>query len=647
MANKTVKKIEATKPTLSAQYSTFTRKRKVAAYARVSTAKEEQENSFEAQVSYYTQKIQANPEWVFVEVYSDEGITGTNTKKRDGFNRMMEEKQRKGTQIMANKTVKKIEATKPTLSAQYSTFTRKRKVAAYARVSTAKEEQENSFEAQVSYYTQKIQANPEWVFVEVYSDEGITGTNTKKRDGFNRMIEDALAGKIDLILTKSVSRFARNTVDSLVTIRQLKEKGVEVFFEKENIYTLDAKGELLLTIMSSLAQEEARSISENTSWGRRKSFADGKVSLGYSNFLGYDKGPDGELVINEEQAKIVRRIYSEFLAGKTPGGIAKGLTADGIETPGHKKVWQASTVLNILKNEKYYGAAILQKEITVSYLTKEKRPNTGELPMYYIEKDHEPIVSPETFQMVQEEMRRRREAGSNMQCVSIFSSRIICGDCGGYYGRKIWHSSTKYTAWHWHCNAKFQKRKYCETPTLKEESLEETFVEVFNSLIADKDEIVENYRLCIDAVTDDSEYRRQLGDLNNGCGEVQTLIRSLLMTYSRQDTADDIHEKLKEYEERLDTMARLKQELDLKIAACAAKRVQITGFLNELMKHDAPLAKFDPLVWQAVINYATVNRDCTITFTFRDGTEKTVPIKNGVRPYTKRNKPQEVDGNDG
>ena len=191
------------------------------------------------------------------------------------------------------------------------------------------------------------------------------------------------------------------------------------------------------------------------------------------------------------------------------------------------------------------------------------------------------------------------------------------------------------------------KRKYCETPTLKEESLEETFVEVFNGLIANRKEIEENYRLCIDTITDDSEYRRQLEDLNNGCGEVQTLIRSLLMTYSRQDTADDIHEKLKEYEDRLDTMARLKQELDLKIAACAAKRVQITGFLNELMKHDAPLAKFDPLVWQAVINYATVNRDCTITFTFRDGTENTVPIKNGVRPYTKRNKPQEVDGNDG
>ena len=523
----------------------------------------------------------------------------------------------------------------------------KRRVAGYARVSTDSDEQFTSYEAQVDYYTQYIKRNPEWEFVKVYTDEGISGTNTKHRIGFNEMIADAMSGKIDFIVTKSVSRFARNTVDSLVTIRKLKEKGVEVYFEKENIYTFDGKGELLLTIMSSLAQEEARSISENTSWGRRKSFADGKVSLGYSNFLGYDKGLDGELVINEEQAKIVRRIYAEFLAGKTPGGIAKELTADSIETPGHKKVWQASTVLNILKNEKYYGAAILQKEITVSYLTKEKRPNTGELPMYYIEKDHEPIVSPETYQMMQEEMRRRKESGSNMQCVSIFSSRIICGDCGGYYGRKIWHSSTKYTAWHWHCNAKFQKRKYCETPTLKEESLEETFVEVFNRLIADKDEIMENYRLCIDAVTDDSEYRRQLEDLNNGCGEVQMLIRSLLMTYSRQDTADDIHEKLQEYEERLDTMARLKQELDLKIAACATKRVQITGFLNELMKHDAPLAKFDPLVWQAVINYATVNRNCTITFTFRDGTEKTVPIKNGVRPYTKCNKPQEVDGNDG
>lgn len=182
----------------------------------------------------------------------------------------------------------------------------KRRVAAYARVSTDNDEQFSSYEAQVDYYTKRIVANPEWTFTGVYTDEGISGTNTKHRTGFNSMIVDAMDGKIDLILTKSVSRFARNTVDSLVTIRKLKEKNVEVFFEKENIYTFDSKGEVLLTIMSSLAQEESRSISENVVWGRRKSFQDGKVSLAYSSFLGYDRGENGEMVINPEQAKTVR-----------------------------------------------------------------------------------------------------------------------------------------------------------------------------------------------------------------------------------------------------------------------------------------------------------------------------------------------------
>lgn len=200
--------------------------------------------------------------------------------------------------------------------------TRKRSVAAYARVSTDSEEQYTSYVAQVSYYTDYIKRNTEWEFVDVYTDEGITGTSTKKRDGFNRMIQDALDGKIDLIVTKSVSRFARNTVDSLTTIRKLKERGVEVYFEKENIYSLDSKGELLLTIMSSLAQEESRSISENVTWGRRKQFADGKVSMPYKHFLGYKRGENGEPEIVEEEAKIVRWIYQMFLEGKTPFGIA-------------------------------------------------------------------------------------------------------------------------------------------------------------------------------------------------------------------------------------------------------------------------------------------------------------------------------------
>src|SRR5690606_35174144 len=203
---------------------------------------------------------------------------------------------------------------------------RKRRVAGYARVSTDNEEQLTSYEAQVDYYTNYIKGRDDWEFAGLYTDEGISATNTKKREGFNRMVADALAGKIDLIVTKSVSRFARNTVDSLTTLRNLKEKGIEVYFEKENIWTLDSKGELLITIMSSLAQEESRSISENVTWGQRKRFADGKVTVPFGHFLGYDRGEDGNLVLNPKEAVIIQRIFSMFLQGMTLYVIAKHLT---------------------------------------------------------------------------------------------------------------------------------------------------------------------------------------------------------------------------------------------------------------------------------------------------------------------------------
>lgn len=215
--------------------------------------------------------------------------------------------------------------------------TAKKRVAAYARVSSGKDDMPHSLSAQVSYYSSLIQAHNDWEYVGVYADEGITGTSTKHRDGFNLMIKDALDGKIDLILTKSVSRFARNTVDSLTTVRKLKDAGVEVYFEKENIYSFDSKGELLITIMSSLAQEESRSISENVTWGQRKRFADGKVTMPYKNFLGYDKGKDGKPVINEKEAEIVRLIYRLFLQGKTASGICKHLDGLGTPTPTGRK----------------------------------------------------------------------------------------------------------------------------------------------------------------------------------------------------------------------------------------------------------------------------------------------------------------------
>lgn len=285
---------------------------------------------------------------------------------------------------------------------------KRRRTAAYARVSTDHEDQITSYAAQVEYYTYYIRGRSDMEFAGVYTDEGITGTSTKRREGFKRMVADALAGKIDLIITKSVSRFARNTVDLLSTIRLLKEHGVEVFFERENIRTFDNRGELLLSIMASIAQEESRSISENCKWGQRRRFANGEVTVPFKRFLGYDRGEDGCPVVNEEQAAVVRRIYDEFLSGATPYSIAKGLTEDGIPTPGGKETWSRNVVKSILTNEKYKGDALLQKVFTVDYLTKRKKKNNGEVTRYYVEGSHEPIIPPEVFDKVQTEFERRK-----------------------------------------------------------------------------------------------------------------------------------------------------------------------------------------------------------------------------------------------
>lgn len=283
-----------------------------------------------------------------------------------------------------------------------------RKVAGYARVSTDHEDQVTSYQAQVDYYTRYITDHAGWQLAGIYTDEGITGTSTKHRAGFQAMVADALAGKIDLIITKSVSRFARNTVDSLTSVRQLKDAGVEVYFEKENIWTFDAKGELLITIMSSLAQEEARSISENVTWGHRKRFADGKVTVPFSRFLGYDRGEDGNLVINEEQAKLVRYIYTLYLDGGSLTGIAKQLQAEGHKTASGNPNWSARQVRNILTNEKYKGDALLQKSYITDFLTKKQVKNEGEVPQYYVTGNHEPIIAPAVWDFVQAELTAPR-----------------------------------------------------------------------------------------------------------------------------------------------------------------------------------------------------------------------------------------------
>ena len=252
-----------------------------------------------------------------------------------------------------------------------------RKVAGYARVSTDHEDQATSYQAQVDFYTRFISSRADWQMVGIYTDEGISGTSTRRRQGFQSMVEDALAGRIDLIITKSVSRFARNTVDTLTTVRALKDKGVEVYFEKENIWTLDAKGELLITIMSSLAQEDSRSISENVTWGHRKRFADGKPIIAYANILGYKRGEGDTMVIDETQAPTVRRIYQLFLDGKSIVEIKHILEAEGHRTSRGNTRWATTTIRSLLRNEKYRGDVLIQKTIVTDFLTKTTKVNEG------------------------------------------------------------------------------------------------------------------------------------------------------------------------------------------------------------------------------------------------------------------------------
>ncbi len=374
----------------------------------------------------------------------------------------------------------------------------KKRVAAYCRVSTDQEEQLSSYAAQVNYYTNYIERHPDYELAGIYADEGISGTTTKKREQFNKMIEDCKAGKIDMIITKSISRFARNTLDCLNFVRLLKDLGIGVVFEKENINTLDSKGEVLLSILSSLAQDESRSISENSTWGIRRRFEQGKLHINHTKFLGYDKDKDGNLVINEKQAKIVRRIYKEFLDGKGANRIARDLEQDGVPNWHGKAKWYESSIRKMLTNEKYKGDALLQKTYTVDFLNKKRAENTGQVPQYYVEDSHPAIIDKEMWEAVQLEMERRRQFAKKYGLQKLeyatsdnpFAGRVICGTCGKVFGRKVWNSTDdRYRRIIWRCNGKYPAKgeKGCESRHIDDGVLYQAFIEVFNTLVEHKD----------------------------------------------------------------------------------------------------------------------------------------------------------------
>jgi site-specific DNA recombinase len=517
--------------------------------------------------------------------------------------------------------VRIIPATPKRHSAQNNNLTAKRRTAAYARVSTDSEEQLTSYGAQVDYYTKFIKERADWEFVKVYTDEGISATNTKKRDGFNQMIADALAGQIDLIITKSVSRFARNTVDSLVTVRQLKEKGVEVYFEKENIYTLDSKGELLITIMSSLAQEESRSISENVTWGQRKRMADGKVSLPYSQFLGYKKGEDGLPEIVESEADVVRIIFRLFIEGKTPSAIAKFLETKGKLSPGGKKKWQVATVKSILSNEKYKGDALLQKSFTVDFLTKTTKVNEGEVPQYYVQNSHPAIIEPDEFDAVQIEMERRKKLGRPVSCHSPFAAKIICGECGGYYGSKVWGSNTKYRRTVWRCNEKYEGDKPCQTPHVTEDDIKQRFLTAFNSLMGNRDELLANCRLAQEVLCDCLEIEMELAELHREIEVVSELIRKAIYENARLTVnQDEFNEQHKGYVERHRIATERVGELESQRRERQNKSLMLDRFIREIETRALLIDKFDERLWLVAIDKVIVYCANDIEFTFRDGT---------------------------
>ncbi len=525
------------------------------------------------------------------------------------------------------KNVTIIPATRNLHTGTLMTTKKRRKVAGYARVSTDSDEQFTSYEAQVDYYTQFIQSNPEWELVEIYTDEGISGLSHKNREGFNRMIADALKGRIDLIVTKSVSRFARNTVDTLTTVRKLKDAGVEVFFQKENIFTLDSKGELLITIMSSLAQEESRSISENVTWGQRKSFSDGKVKLPYKQFLGYRKGADGTPEIVPEEAEIILRIYSDFISGKAISTIARELTREGIPTPAKKTVWQKKTVESILANEKYKGAALLQKRYTVDFLQKKTKINEGEVPQYYVENSHPAIIDPEEWDRVQIELARRRNGGTATFCNSPFSTKIFCGDCGSRYTPITWHSNDKYRRLVWQCIDKFHNEVKCTTTHLTEKQIKENFLEMFAIYFADRKATIDTLRYVKKTLTDTDFIDEDIADCEREMDILTEMIRQTVMqNASASVTEEEYRRRYNDLTDRFHAEEEKHKQLTERRKRMDAESIAIGAMLFELTELEAPPIEFDEKLWHAVVDRVTVYNDDRLVYSLKDGTEITVML---------------------
>ena len=514
---------------------------------------------------------------------------------------------------------------------------RPKRVAAYCRVSTDKDEQEHSFETQKQMYTDMIMMKPNWQMAGVYADDGITGTIAKKRKDFMRMIEDCRKGKIDMIITKSVSRFSRNNLDCLLYVRELKERGIPIIFEKEGINTLQVSSELLISLFSGLSQAESESISMNVKLGKRQSIKNGNVSFCYKSFIGYRKGADGKPEIDEDQAMIVRRIYREYLAGKTLKDIAEGLTQDGIATPRGKVAWSATRILSILSNEKYKGDALLQKTYILDPISKKSRKNNGELPMYYVENNHPAIIERSVFDRVQEEISRRnskrkvKNIGTKTELGKYsgkyaLSEILFCGTCGTPYRRCTWSKKGRKKVV-WRCISRLDYGvKYCKvSPSIEETVLHNAIVEAITKKAkmegVDANQIMRHIELYQQrqgsSVVQQKQERlkvlqQKIDSLTNACGEAA----------QNGDFDEQFEELYAEMYAVKDELAEIdKQRTRLE---CAGEKMEEMRAIIEGMKNRP--VDYNEQVVRQLIDCIKIMSDKELYIYFKDGSKLNIDI---------------------
>ena len=474
---------------------------------------------------------------------------------------------------MNERKVIRIDAT-PILHANHpSIIKRKKRVCAYARVSTDTEDQINSYNAQISEYTSQIKENNDWEFVNMYADEGISGTSTKKRVNFLRMIDDAKAGKIDLILVKSLSRFARNTVDCLSIIQELRTINVEVFFEKENISSSDSKVDFMMTIFSSIAQEEARNISENVKWGIRKRYKDGNIRINTSRFLGYDKDEKGKIVINSDEAKIVKMIFNLYLSGMSYREISTLLVENNIKNGRNEIIWHPANIMHILKNEKYCGDVLLQKRVTLDYLTHKSVINKGQAPQYYIENNHEPIISRELFQVVQQTLKNRSKNNESSRYGNQFplSGMVVCGCCNRVLNRNYYNYRTEKERVVLTCKNTSKERIQCDNLPIDNQTLEMVCSDVLMKLNQSSTSLIDDLVSSITKHFDSSKLIESIKEANQDIAVKENEIRSLINlrisdvhnindSYlikafeEKKHEIEDLQERLSEFQNQLVTL---------------------------------------------------------------------------------------------